>query len=104
MNAGCELPNLTDGFNGEAPDLGAYELGQPLPNYGPRGGDGSDWLNHGGQKAFSLGHRGNGDLLGFKFGVWEGGHRVPFIARWPGKIKSGTTSTQLISGVDTNHP
>jgi arylsulfatase A len=57
-------------------------------------------FNHGGQKAFSMGHRANGGLLGFKFGVWEGGHRVPFIARWPGKIKPGTTSAQLISGVD----
>jgi arylsulfatase A len=62
--------------------------------------DNGGMFNHGGQEAFSMGHRNNGDLLGFKFGVWEGGHRVPFIARWPGKIKPGTTSTQLISGVD----
>ena len=26
-----------DGFAGRAPDLGAYEVGQPLPVYGPRG-------------------------------------------------------------------
>jgi arylsulfatase A len=57
-------------------------------------------FNHGGQAAFEAGHRVNGSLLGFKFGVWEGDHRVPFIARWPGKIKPGTTSTQLISSVD----
>ena len=62
--------------------------------------DNGGMFNHGGQKAFKMGHRVNGDLLGFKFGVWEGGHRVPFIARWPGRIKPGTTSTQLISGVD----
>ncbi|MGB7343425.1 MAG: arylsulfatase [Pirellulaceae bacterium] len=62
--------------------------------------DNGGMFNHGGQEAFRLGHRGNGDLLGFKFGVWEGGHRVPFIARWPGRIKPGTTSDQLISGVD----
>ena len=62
--------------------------------------DNGGMFNHGGQKAFNMGHRVNGDLLGFKFGVWEGGHRVPFIARWPGRIKPGTTSTQLISGVD----
>ena len=42
----------------------------------------------------------NGDLLGFKFGVWEGGHRIPFIAKWPGKIPAGTTSNQLICNVD----
>jgi arylsulfatase A-like enzyme len=52
------------------------------------------------QDAFKHGHRQNGDLLGFKFGIWEGGHRVPFIARWPGKIKPGTTSDQLVCNVD----
>ncbi|QDV41128.1 hypothetical protein Enr13x_09660 [Stieleria neptunia] len=36
VDAGCELPTLTDGFIGEAPDLGAYERGKPLPVYGPR--------------------------------------------------------------------
>ena len=32
VDAGCELPTLTDGFTGEAPDLGAYERGKPLPS------------------------------------------------------------------------
>ncbi len=36
VDAGCVLPSLTDGFIGDAPDLGAYELGKPLPVYGPR--------------------------------------------------------------------
>jgi hypothetical protein len=36
VDAGCELPTLTDGFSGDAPDLGAYERGKPLPQYGPR--------------------------------------------------------------------
>lgn len=62
--------------------------------------DNGGMFNHGGQAAFKKGHRQNADLLGFKFGVWEGGHRVPFIARWPGKIKPGSSSSQLISGVD----
>ena len=53
-----------------------------------------------GQKAWQAGHRMNGKLFGFKFGAWEGGHRVPFIARWPGKVPAGTTSDQLISQVD----
>ena len=30
------LPNINDGFSGQAPDLGAFEAGQPLPTYGPR--------------------------------------------------------------------
>ena len=36
IDAGCELPNLTDDYTGKAPDLGAYEYGKPLPHYGPR--------------------------------------------------------------------
>lgn len=62
--------------------------------------DNGGMFNHGGQAAFRAGHRQNGDLLGWKFGVWEGGHRVPLIVRWPGKVKSGTTSNQLIGNVD----
>ena len=62
--------------------------------------DNGGMMNHGGQDAWRAGHRLNGDLLGFKFGIWEGGHRIPMIARWPGKIPAGTTSPQLISQVD----
>lgn len=62
--------------------------------------DNGGMFNLGGQMAFKNGHRQNGDLLGFKFGVWEGGHRIPFLARWPGKISAGTTSDQLIGNVD----
>lgn len=62
--------------------------------------DNGGMFNRGGQAAFEDGHRQNGDLLGFKFGVWEGGHRVPLIVRWPGKVKAGTTSNQLIGNVD----
>jgi len=36
VDAGCVLPNVNDGHMGKAPDLGAYEVGQPLPHYGPR--------------------------------------------------------------------
>jgi hypothetical protein len=36
IDAGVQLPTITDGFTGKAPDLGAYELGKPVPHYGPR--------------------------------------------------------------------
>jgi arylsulfatase A-like enzyme len=62
--------------------------------------DNGGMFNTGGQDAFKAGHRQNGDLLGFKFGAWEGGHRVPFIAKWPGRIAPDTTSRQLICNVD----
>lgn len=57
-------------------------------------------LNQGGQDAWKAGHHMNGDLFGFKFDAWEGGHRIPFIARWPGNIEPGTRSDQLICIVD----
>jgi len=62
--------------------------------------DNGAMLNLGGRNAVKAGHKINGDLLGFKFGVWEGGHRIPFIAKWPGKIEAGTVSDQLICNVD----
>jgi hypothetical protein len=36
VDRGKTLPNVTDGFAGMAPDLGAIELGQRAPHYGPR--------------------------------------------------------------------
>ncbi len=45
-------------------------------------------------------HLTNGDLLGFKFDSWQGGHRVPFIARWPGKIRAGSVSDHLVCQLD----
>lgn len=62
--------------------------------------DNGGMLNAGGQQTWKAGHRLNGDLLGFKFDAWEGGHRVPFIARWPGKIEAGSVSDQLICHAD----
>jgi arylsulfatase A-like enzyme len=62
--------------------------------------DNGGMYNLGGKRARAAGHRQNGDLLGFKFGVWEGGHRVPFIARWPGRIEAGSTSNHLLSSLD----
>ena len=35
-DAGVRLPNVNDGYAGKAPDLGAYEVGEPVPHYGPR--------------------------------------------------------------------
>lgn len=62
--------------------------------------DNGGMFNRGGFDAFEAGHEINGDLLGYKFGAWEGGHRVPFIAKWPGKIPAGTVSDQLICSID----
>lgn len=42
----------------------------------------------------------NGILRGSKGSLYEGGHRVPFLARWPGHIAAGNTSGQLMGHVD----
>lgn len=42
------------------------------------------------------GHYPSANLRGSKADLWDGGHRVPFIVRWPQKIKSGSKSDQLV--------
>jgi arylsulfatase A len=46
------------------------------------------------------GHFASGQFRGYKADIWEGGHRVPFFARWPGRIKPASTSAQLICHSD----
>ena len=46
------------------------------------------------------GHSCNGVLRAKKGSLYEGGHRVPFVARWPGHIKPGATSGDLLCHID----
>jgi arylsulfatase A-like enzyme len=46
------------------------------------------------------GHFPSGPLRGTKFDAWEGGHRVPFFVRWPGVVKPGGVSSQLVHHAD----
>lgn len=45
-------------------------------------------------------HWSSGTLRGLKRDVWEGGHRVPFVVTWPGKIQPGSRSEEIVSQVD----
>ncbi len=45
-------------------------------------------------------HRANGELRGRKGDIYEGGHRVPFVVRWPARVSGGTVSDQLVSTTD----
>lgn len=57
-------------------------------------------LGHRAKYVKERGHQGNAHLRGTKADIWEGGHRVPFIARWPGHVPAGSTSDTLIELTD----
>jgi len=46
------------------------------------------------------GHKSAMDLRGYKGSIWEGGHRVPFVAKWPDRIKPGLVSDELLTLTD----
>ncbi|MEM0898007.1 MAG: arylsulfatase [Verrucomicrobiota bacterium] len=47
-----------------------------------------------------FGHWSSNPLRGLKRDIYEGGHRVPFLVRWPGLTKPGSVSDALVSQVD----
>ena len=53
-----------------------------------------------GRYAQQFGHQGNAHLRGTKADIWEGGHCVPFVVRWPGKTPAGAVSHELIELTD----
>ncbi len=59
--------------------------------------NGSHWLPSD-KETFE--HYANGAFSGMKSDVWEGGHRVPMIARWPQAIKAGTESDAMLCSTD----
>ena len=48
----------------------------------------------------SLGHHPSGPFRGHKADIFDGGHRVPFIARWPGRVRMGSTCDDTICLTD----
>lgn len=48
----------------------------------------------------AMGHYPSAQFRGYKSDVWDGGHRLPFIVRWPGKIKPGSQSDQIVGLFD----
>ncbi len=48
------------------------------------------------KELLASGHKPCGELRGYKGDIYDGGHRVPFIARWPGRIQAGGVSRELI--------
>lgn len=48
----------------------------------------------------TYGHQSTSIYRGMKFDAWEGGHRMPFIASWPGVIEKGSQSSRIVSNTD----
>jgi arylsulfatase A len=48
----------------------------------------------------AAGHQPSGPYRGHKGDIWEGGHRVPMIVRWPGKIEAASQSDQIVCLTD----
>lgn len=51
-------------------------------------------------RAETFQHFSMGEFRGLKRDVWEGGHHVPFVIKWPGEIQAGSVSNEVISQVD----
>lgn len=47
-----------------------------------------------------FGHWSSHPLRGLKRDIYDGGHRVPYIVRWPGKVPAGKVSEALVSQID----
>lgn len=56
--------------------------------------------DNGGHDAVWEGFQTSGPLRGYKRDLYEGGIRVPFIARWPGRIPEGKTNDEVVSHQD----
>jgi arylsulfatase A-like enzyme len=52
------------------------------------------------EQLIAAGHQPSGPYRGNKGDIWEGGHRVPLIVRWPGHVAGGTQSDQLVCLTD----
>jgi arylsulfatase A-like enzyme len=52
------------------------------------------------QEQLDFGHTPSKHFRGYKADIYEGGHRIPFIVKWPNKIKKGITSNQTICLTD----
>ena len=75
--------------NGCAPYVGTSTQVDPMKH---KGGDVKELETRG--------HFPSADRRGYKSDAWDGGHRIPFIVRWPARVAPGTRCGQLVCQVD----
>jgi arylsulfatase A len=71
--------------NGFAPYVGFNRAGGGMENY---------------KEIEGRGHYPSADRRGYKSDIWDGGHRVPLIVRWPATVKARSTCDQIVSLTD----
>ena len=54
-------------------------------------------LPQGWDDLIEVGHEPSGPYRGRKAEIWEGGHRIPLLVRWPGNIQGGIVNDDLLS-------
>ena len=102
------VPDFAKGKSEEGPrgdlvyvdDWCVGEIYETLEKYGLRENTLFIFTSDNGPRSGANGHKSAGDLRGYKASIWEGGHRVPFIARWPEQIKAGIKNDAVISLTD----
>lgn len=62
--------------------------------------NGCSYVQAGVEEMEAAGHFPSAQYRGYKSDIWEGGHRVPFIVKWPGKVKPGSSSDATICLTD----
>ena len=85
-------------------DWSAGEVLQAIDDAGIRdntivifAGDNGHGPPRGWNKLLKAGIQPSGPYRGAKGDIWEGGHRVPFVVRWPGHVAAGQSSDQLVA-------
>jgi len=102
------VPDLVKGKSGDGPRgdlvvLADWCLGQIMATLDRLGVTGDTlviFTSDNGPHPGTDGHESAGSLRGLKTHIWEGGHRVPFIARWPKRIEADRTVEEPICLTD----
>jgi arylsulfatase A len=102
------VPDLVRGRSGDGPrgdlvalaDLCVGRVMEALERLGAAGRTLLIFASDNGPHPGTNGHASAGALRGLKSHIWEGGHRVPFIARWLGRIEPGAVVGEPICLTD----